>query len=374
MPADRQAVGLTTVPTESVSDPAPDGPPAGAGAGAGAGPVARPARPGFPVTRLRRVRSSAAFRRLVTETRLSVDDLVAPLFVADGLVGPRPVPSLPGVVQHTVDSLATEVKRLGGLGVPAVLVFGLPRPGDKDPTGSAAARPDGITQRALAAVRDAVGDSVVVMADCCLDEFTDHGHCGVVDPATGEVDNDATLPLYAELAVAQAAAGADVIAPSGMMDGQVAAIRAALDASGRPGTAILAYAAKYASALYGPFRDAAGVSIADGGDRKAYQQDPGNRREALAEVAMDVAEGADMVMVKPALTYLDVVAAVRASFDLPLAAYHVSGEYAMVKAASARGWIDGPAVALEQMTAVRRAGADFIVTYFAGELAEVLGG
>jgi porphobilinogen synthase len=305
---------------------------------------------------------------------LTPDDLVAPLFVADGLEEPRPVGSLPGVVQHTVDSVAAEVKRLSALGVPGVILFGVPRPEDKDSTGSAAARADGITQRALASVRDAVGDSVVVMADCCLDEFTDHGHCGVVDPVTLEVDNDATLPLYAELAVAQATAGADVIAPSGMMDGQVGAIRAGLDRAGLQSTAILAYAAKYASALYGPFRDAAGVAIADGGDRKGYQQDPGNRREALAEVALDVAEGADMVMVKPALTYLDVIAAVRGAFDVPVAAYHVSGEYAMVKAAAAQGWIDGPGVALEQLTAVKRAGADFVVTYFAGEVAEVLGG
>jgi porphobilinogen synthase len=313
-------------------------------------------------------------RRLVAEARLSVDDLVAPLFVSDDVERPRPVPSLPGVVQHTVESLALEVKRLTGLGVPGVILFGLPRPEDKDATGSHARRPDGITQRALASVRDAVGDSVVVMADCCLDEFTDHGHCGVLDPTTGDVDNDATLPLYAEVAAVQAAAGADVIAPSGMMDGQVAAVRAGLDGAGFPGTAVLAYAAKYASALYGPFRDAAEVSIADGGDRSGYQQQPANRREALAEVALDVAEGADMVMVKPALTYLDVVADVRAAFDLPLAAYHVSGEYAMVKAAAERGWIDGPAVALEQITAVKRAGADFVLTYFAGELAEALGG
>ena len=313
-------------------------------------------------------------RRLVAEARLSVDDLVAPLFLADGLDAPRPVASLPGVVQHTVESLATEVKRLSALGVPGVILFGLPRPGDKDATGSAARRPDGITPRALAAVRDAVGDTVVLMADCCLDEFTDHGHCGVVDPATGTVDNDATLPLYAEVATVQAAAGADVIAPSGMMDGQVGAIRAGLDSAGFTDTAILAYAAKYASALYGPFRDAAEVTIADGGDRRAYQQDPGNRREARAEVALDVAEGADMVMVKPALTNLDVIADVRAAVDVPLGAYHVSGEYAMVKAAGERGWIDGPAVALEQITAVRRAGADFVLTYFAGELAEVIGG
>ncbi len=329
---------------------------------------------GFPVTRLRRLRTSPAMRRLVAEARLSVDDLVAPLFVADGLEAPAPVASLPGVVQHTVESLAAEVKRLTALGVPGVILFGLPRPEDKDATGSNAWRPDGITQRALASVRDAVGDSVVLMADCCLDEFTDHGHCGIVDPATGTVDNDATLPLYAQLASAQAAAGADVIAPSGMMDGQVAAVRAGLDGAGFPGTAILAYAAKYASALYGPFRDAASVSIADGGDRRAYQQDPGNRREALLEVALDVAEGADMVMVKPALTSLDVLADVRAAVDVPVAAYHVSGEYAMVKAAAERGWVDGPAVALEQITAVKRAGADFVLTYFAGELAEAIGG
>ena len=313
-------------------------------------------------------------RRLVAETRLSVDDLVAPLFVVDGLEAPRAVASLPGVVQHTVESLAIEVKRLSALGVPGVILFGLPRPEDKDATGSAARRPDGITPRALAAVRDAVGDTVVLMADCCLDEFTDHGHCGVVDPATGTVDNDATLPLYAEVATVQAAAGADVIAPSGMMDGQVGAIRAGLDSAGFTDTAILAYAAKYASALYGPFRDAAEVTIADGGDRRAYQQDPGNRREARTEVALDVAEGADMVMVKPALTNLDVIADVRAAVDVPLAAYHVSGEYAMVRAAAERGWIDGPAVALEQITAVKRAGADFVLTYFAGELAEVIGG
>ena len=228
-------------------------------------PGGRLAGPGFPAIRPRRLRRTPALRRLVAETRLSVDDLVAPLFVADGLDQPHPVPSMPGVVQHTVGSLTDEVKRLSSLGVPAVMLFGVPRAEDKDATGSYARRPDGITQRALTALRDAVGDSVVVMADCCLDEFTDHGHCGVVDPATGEVDNDATLPLYAELAVSQAAAGAAVIAPSGMMDGQVGAIRAALDGAGFERTAILAYAAKYASALYGPFRQAAEVAIADGG-------------------------------------------------------------------------------------------------------------
>jgi porphobilinogen synthase len=267
-----------------------------------------------------------------------------------------------------------EVHRLAALGVPGVILFPLPRREDKDATGSAALRPDGITGRAIGAVREAVGDRMVVMADCCLDEFTDHGHCGIVDPATGAVDNDSTVRLYAELAVVQAAAGADVIAPSGMMDGQVAAIRGALDGSGHTDTAVLAYAAKYASALYGPFREAADVTIADGGDRRGYQQDARNRREALAEVALDVAEGADMVMVKPALTYLDVLADVRATFDVPVAGFHVSGEYAMVMAAAERGWIDGPAVALEQITAVKRAGADFVLTYFAGALAETLGG
>jgi porphobilinogen synthase len=310
----------------------------------------------------------------VAETRLDTGDLVAPLFVADGLELPRPVNSMPGVFQHTVPSLVAEVRRLVGLGIPGVILFPVPRAEDKDATGSAALDPDGITRRALLEVRDAVGDGIVVMADCCLDEFTDHGHCGVIDPQTGDVDNDATIALYADLAVIQAAAGADVIAPSGMMDGQVAAIRGALESAGHPNTAILSYAAKYASALYGPFREAAEVTIVGGGDRMGYQQDPRNAREALAEVVLDVAEGADMVMVKPALTCLDVVSQVRALVDVPVAAYHVSGEYAMVKAAAERGWIDGPAVALEQITAVKRAGADFVLTYFAGELAEVLGG
>ena len=328
----------------------------------------------FPTTRMRRLRRSPALRRLVAETRLSVDDLVAPLFVADGLENPRPIPSLPGVVQHTLDSLSKEVARLVALGVPGVILFGLPRPEQKDAVGSQAFASDGIVQRGLAVVRDQVGDSMVVMADCCLDEFTDHGHCGVINPLTGDVDNDATLPLYAQVAVSQAGAGADVVAPSGMMDGQVGAIRTALDGSGLVDTAVMAYAAKYASALYGPFRDAVDVTIADGGDRRGYQQDERNRREALAEVALDIAEGADLVMVKPALTYLDIIADVRAAVSVPVAAYHVSGEYAMVCAAAERGWIDGPAVALEQIGAVKRAGADVILTYFAGQLAEALGG
>ena len=321
---------------------------------------------------MRRLRRTPALRRLVAETRVSVDDLVAPLFVADGLDETRPIPSLPGVVQHTLGSLRDEVARLAGLGVPGILLFGLPRPEDKDATGSAGTDPQGIVPRAVAAAREAAGDRLVVMTDCCLDEFTDHGHCGVLDVTGADVDNDATLPLYVAAAVSHAAAGADIVAPSGMMDGQVAAIRSGLDAAGFPSTAILAYAAKYASALYGPFRDAVDVTIAGGGDRCGYQQDPRNRREAAAEVALDVAEGADMVMVKPALSYLDVLADVRSAVEVPVAAYHVSGEYAMVKAAAERGWLDGTAVALEHVTAIKRAGADVVITYFAAELAELL--
>ena len=323
----------------------------------------------FPARRLRRLRRTPALRRLVAETRLSVDDLVAPLFVREGIDDPQPIHSLPGVVQHTRESLRKEAARLVDLGVPALILFGVPS--TKDATGSGAWDPDGIVQLALREVRDEVGDDLVVMADLCLDEYTDHGHCGLLR-ADGTVDNDTTVELYARIAVAQADAGADVCAPSGMMDGQVAAIRAALDRSGHTETVILAYAAKYASALYGPFRDAVDVSIADGGDRRAYQQDPRNRREAMAEVLADVAEGADMVMVKPALAYLDVIADVRAAVDVPVVAYHVSGEYAMVKAAAERGWIDGDAVALEHVSAIKRAGADVILTYFAADLAGVL--
>jgi porphobilinogen synthase len=273
------------------------------------------------------------------------------------------------VVQHTRESLRKEVHELAELGVPAVILFGIPA--TKDATGSGAWDPDGIVQLALRDLRGDVGDALVVMADLCLDEYTDHGHCGVVD-AHGQVDNDATIDLYARVALAQAEAGADVVAPSGMMDGQVAAIRGALDAGGHEQVAILAYGAKYASALYGPFREAVDVTIAGGGDRKAYQQDPRNAREALEEIRADLAEGADMVMVKPAVAYLDVLAAVRAEVDVPLAAYHVSGEYAMVKAADERGWIDGPAVMLEHLTAVRRAGADMILTYATRDVADRL--
>ncbi len=330
-----------------------------------------PAAGDFPARRLRRLRRTPALRRLVAEARLGVDDLVAPLFVREGTEAPTPIPSMPGQVQHTVDSLVVEAKRLVSLGIPALILFGVPL--RKDARGSGAYDPGGIVQVALRAVRDAAGDELVVMADLCLDEYTDHGHCGVLGP-TGEVRNDETLEFYQRIALAQADAGADVVAPSGMMDGQVAAIRAALDADGHTEVGVLAYASKYASALYGPFRDAVDVTIAAGGDRRAYQQDPRNGREALAEIEQDVAEGADMVMVKPAMTSLDVLAQARSLVRVPLAAYHVSGEYAMVKAADAAGWIDGPAVALEQLTVLKRAGADFVLTYFAIEVAEALGG
>jgi|TARA_Y100000782_G_scaffold85490_1_gene92718 porphobilinogen synthase len=307
----------------------------------------------------------------VAETRLSVDDLVAPLFVREGIDEPQPVASLPGVVQHTRSSLRAEVSALRDLGVPAVILFGIPE--EKDAVGSEAWNPDGVVQVALRDLRDEVGDDVVLMADLCVDEYTDHGHCGVLD-GHGSVDNDATLELYGRVAVAQAAAGADVTAPSGMMDGQVAAIRAALDDAGHPDTVILAYAAKYASALYGPFRDAVDVQIVGGGDRRGYQQDPPNAREAIVEIMADLDEGADMVMVKPALAYLDVIAEARAAVDVPLAAYHVSGEYAMVEAAAANGWLDGDAVGMEHLLSIRRAGADFILTYLARRAAELLQG
>jgi porphobilinogen synthase len=308
-------------------------------------------------------------RRLVAETRVGVDDLVAPLFVREGIDAPQPIVSLPGVVQHTRDSLRKEVAALAALGIPGVILFGVPA--TKDACGSEAWNPDGIVQVALRDVRDEVGDRLVVMADCCLDEYTDHGHCGVLT-ADGDVDNDATIELYAQAAVAQAEAGADIVAPSGMMDGQVGAIRAALDGGGHADAAILAYSAKYASALYGPFRDAVDVQIAGGGDRKGYQQDWRNGREALVEVQADLEQGADLVMVKPALAYLDVITRVRAVVDVPVAAYHVSGEYSMIKAAAANGWIDGDAVALEHLTAIKRAGADIILTYLAREVAESL--
>jgi porphobilinogen synthase len=326
---------------------------------------------GFPAIRLRRLRRHPRLRDLVAETVLTPADLIAPLFVREGIDEPQPIASLPGVVQHTTETLVKEADRLAALGVPALVLFGVPAV--KDAAGRGASDPDGIVQVALRRLADQLGERMVLIADLCLDEYTDHGHCGILD-ARGVVDNDLTLDRYAEVAVAQATAGAQVVAPSGMMDGQVGAIRAALDTAGFTDVAILAYAAKYASALYGPFRDAVDVTIAGGGDRKAYQQDHRNRREALREVELDVAEGADLVMVKPALAYLDVIAAVRARVDVPVAAYHVSGEYAMIKAAAERDWIDGTAVALEHTIAIKRAGADVILTYLAGELAETLNG
>jgi len=306
---------------------------------------------------------------MVAETRLSPDDLIAPLFVREGITEPQPIASIPGVMQHSLGSLRAEVADLVGLGVPGVILFGVPE--TKDEIGSGAWNPDGIVQIALRELRDTFGDRVVLMSDLCLDEYTTHGHCGVLD-GHGSVDNDATLDLYANVAIAQAAAGADVVAPSGMMDGAVAAIRDALDEEDFIETAIMAYSAKYASALYGPFRDAVDVTIEDGGDRKGYQQDPANARESLEEIRQDILEGADIVMVKPAMSYLDIIARARQEVDIPMAAYHVSGEYAMVKAAAERGWIDGDAVAIEQLTSIRRAGADMVLTYFARDVAELL--
>ncbi|MFM8601908.1 MAG: porphobilinogen synthase [Actinomycetota bacterium] len=325
----------------------------------------------FPRSRPRRLRSFAAMRDLVAETRLHTSDLVAPLFVREGITSPQPITSLPGVVQHSLDSLSREVAELAALGIRGVILFGVPAA--KDETGSGAHDPEGIAQVALSRLRAEVGDSMVLMADLCVDEYTSHGHCGVLD-AAGNVDNDLTLDVYCRAAVAQARAGAHVVAPSGMMDGQVGAIRAALDDAGHVSTAIMAYSAKYASGLYGPFRDAVDVQIAGGGDRKGYQQDWRNARESLREVREDIEQGADIVMVKPAVTYLDVISQVRASTELPVAAYHVSGEYSMIKAAAANGWIDHDAVAVEQLTAVKRAGADIILTYFARWFAEQTAG
>ena len=306
-------------------------------------------------------------RELVAETRLSVNDVVAPLFVREGVDQPQPIASLPGVVQHSLASLETEIADLIDLGVRGVILFGVPA--SKDPIGSGAFDPNGIVQVALRRLRERFDDRIVFMADLCVDEYTSHGHCGIVDDK-GQVDNDATLEVYVKAALAQANAGAHVVAPSGMMDGQVAAIRAGLDGGGFHDIAIMGYSAKYASALYGPFRDAVDVQISGGGNRKGYQQDWRNAREALAEVAADIEQGADIVMVKPALAYLDVIASVRAMTNLPLAAYHVSGEYSMLKAAAANGWIDHDAVAIEHLTAIKRAGADFILTYLARWFAE----
>ena len=321
----------------------------------------------FPVSRPRRLRTTSAMRELVAETRLHVSDLVAPLFVREGISEPQPIVSLPGVVQHTVDSLEAEVRALRDLGVKAIILFGVPA--TKDPEGSGAWNPQGIAQIALRRLRATFGDDIVIMADLCVDEYTSHGHCGIVD-GHGEVDNDATLEIYCRAAIAQAEAGAHVVAPSGMMDGQVGAIRAALDDAGFENVAIMAYSAKYASALYGPFRDAVDVQIVGGGHRKGYQQDWRNARESMREVFEDIEQGADIVMVKPALSYLDVIGQVRASVDTPVAAYHVSGEYSMIKAAAEKGWIDHDAVALEPLTSIKRAGAVIILTYLTRWFAE----
>ncbi len=316
--------------------------------------------------RPRRLRTTPAMRALVRETLVSPGQLVLPVFVRDGIDAPAPIASMPGVVQHTVDSLRREAVRAANAGVGGLMLFGVPLESDKDAAGSSGEDPDGILNRGLRAVREEVGDDLVVMADTCLDEFTSHGHCGVLD-ARGRVDNDATVDAYVRLAVAQADAGAHVVGPSGMMDGQVLAIRSGLDQAGYADVSILAYAAKYASAFYGPFREAVGSSLR--GDRRTYQQDPANRREGLREAILDLAEGADMVMVKPASHYLDVLADVAAASDVPVAAYQVSGEYAMIAAAAERGWIDSEAAASESVTSIVRAGADIVLTYFALDLA-----
>ncbi len=328
--------------------------------------VQPPGRPGIvaPVVRPRRLRATPAMRRLVAEQRLHPADLVLPVFVKEGAREATAIASMPGVVQHTRDTLRKAAAEAAALGLGGVMLFGIPT--SKDAAGTGATDPEGVLNVAVADVRAEVGDELVVTADLCLDEFTDHGHCGVLAP-DGSVDNDATLERYADMALALAAAGAHMVGTSGMMDGQVGAVRAALDAGGRPDVAILAYAAKYASAFYGPFRDAVESSLE--GDRRTYQQDPANGREALREVALDVAEGADIVMVKPALGYLDVVASVAAAVDVPVAAYQVSGEYAMVEAAAQRGWINRERTVLETLTSIRRAGAGIVCTYWAAEAA-----
>ncbi|MDT0222646.1 porphobilinogen synthase [Gordonia sp. AC31] len=322
-----------------------------------------------PVIRPRRLRTTPAMRRLVAETSLEPRHLVLPMFVADGIDDPVPISSMPGVVQHTMDSLRTAAAEAVDAGVGGLMLFGVPRAEDKDATGSGADADDGILNRALRTLGEDLGDATVLMADTCLDEFTDHGHCGVVD-GRGRVDNDETLARYVSMSLAQARAGAHLLGPSGMMDGQVATIRAALDAAGFTDTGILAYAAKYASAFYGPFREAVGSSLQ--GDRRTYQQDAANRVEALREVRLDLEEGADIVMVKPAMSYLDIVRDVADMSDVPVAAYQISGEYSMISAAAERGWIDRDAAILESLTAIRRAGASIVLTYWAAEVAQRL--
>lgn len=316
----------------------------------------------YPTVRPRRLRTTPAMRRLVAETAVRPSQLILPVFVKEGATEPVPVASMPGVVQHTRDTLRKAAAAAVEAGVGGIMLFGVPA--SRDAVGSAGTDPDGVLNVALRDVRAEVGDGIVVMSDCCLDEFTDHGHCGVLAP-DGTVDNDATIDVYGRMAVAQADAGAHLVGPSGMMDGQVAAIREALDAAGHTSTGILAYAAKYASAFYGPFRDAVESQLT--GDRKTYQQDPANAREALREAALDIDEGADIVMVKPALAYLDVVRAVADLSPVPVAAYQVSGEYAMIEAAAANHWLDRERTILETLTGIRRAGADLVLTYWAAE-------
>ncbi|MGH3720261.1 MAG: porphobilinogen synthase [Pseudonocardiaceae bacterium] len=321
----------------------------------------------YPTVRPRRLRTTAAMRRLVAETTVRPHQLVLPVFVKQGAAVPVPIPSMPGVVQHTRDSLRKAAAEAVAVGLGGIMLFGVPT--TRDATGSAGIDPDGVLNTALRDVRAEVGDDIVVMADTCLDEFTDHGHCGLLD-AAGRVDNDATLARYAQLALAQVRAGAHLLGLSGMMDGQVGVVRAALDAEGHHDVGILAYSAKYASALYGPFRDAVDSQLR--GDRLTYQQDPANAREALREVALDLAEGADIVMVKPAMPYLDVLRAVAEVSDVPVAAYQVSGEYSMVEAAVARGWLDRRRTVLETLTSIRRAGAGLVLTYWAVQAAHWL--
>ncbi len=320
-----------------------------------------------PTVRPRRLRTTPALRRMVAETSVEARQLVLPLFVREGIAEPQPVNSMPGVVQHTRDTLVKAAAEAAEAGLGGVMLFGIPE--TKDAVGSGGIDPAGILNVAIADVVAEVGDALTVMSDLCIDEFTDHGHCGVLD-AQGRVDNDATLEVYAEMALAHAAAGVHMVGPSGMMDGQVGAVRSALDGAGRADISILAYSAKYASAFFGPFREAVDSSLT--GDRRTYQQDPANGREGVREALLDVAEGADIVMVKPALAYLDVLRRVRDAVDVPVAAYNVSGEYAMVEAAAANGWIDREPAILETLGAFRRAGADVILTYWATEAATLL--
>ncbi|MFD6803170.1 porphobilinogen synthase [Streptomyces cyaneofuscatus] len=324
----------------------------------------------FPGSRPRRLRTTPAMRRMVAETRLDPANLILPAFVREGIDAPVAISAMPGVHQHTLDTLRKAAVEAVTAGVSGIMLFGVPEDAKKDARGTAGTDPDGILQLGLRAVREEVGDELVIMSDLCLDEYTDHGHCGVLTD-DGRVDNDATLERYAEMAQVQADAGAHVVGPSGMMDGQVGVIRDALDQTGYEDVSILAYTAKYTSAFYGPFREAVGSSLT--GDRKTYQQDPANARESLRELALDLEEGADMVMVKPAGPYLDILAKVAESVDVPVAAYQISGEYAMIEAAAEKGWIDRDKAILESLTGIRRAGAQMILTYWATEVAQWLG-